>query len=151
MKVAINLTTKTIVDILPDNAINSHKYLTNNGYRLLELDNPYNEDGSFVKLTDDMLKPFMLETANSTYENTVVSLTAGVPASEVLTWTKQEQEARAYLVDNSVSTPLINGIIANRSKYTKDELVLKIIEKADAYAAAIGQLVGIRQDVEDNI
>lgn len=151
MKLAINLTTKTIIDILPDNATDNNKYLINNGYRLLELDNPYNEDGSFVELTDEHLKTFALEIANSLYESSVASLTASVPDSEILTWTKQEQEARGWLVDSSVSTPLIDGILSVRTKYTKAELVEKIISKADAYAAAIGALTGARQAEEDKL
>lgn len=149
MKLAINLTTKTIIDILPDNATENHKFLVNNGYRLLEIDNPYNEDGSFITLTDEHLKPFLLESANTTFESSVNALVSSVPESERLTWTKQESEARAWLNDNTTSTPLIDGILSQRTKYTKQELVEKIIAKADAYATTIGTLTGIRQAQED--
>lgn len=56
MKVAVNTTTKTIVDILPDNATDSHKFLVNNGYKLLDIENPMT-DGGFRDLTDDELLP----------------------------------------------------------------------------------------------
>ena len=56
MKVAVDTTTKTIVDILPDNATDSHKFLVNNGYKLLDIKNPM-IGGGFRDLTDDELLP----------------------------------------------------------------------------------------------
>ncbi|TLP41029.1 hypothetical protein [Arcobacter arenosus] len=99
--------------------------------------------------TDEEQFAINLNNINSEYETKVALLTSGVPQSERLTWTKQEQEARAYLLDNKVPTPLIDSIVENRTKYTKDELIAKIIYKADNYASAIGTLVGIRQAQED--
>mgnify|MGYP001330002703 CR=1 FL=1 len=61
MRYAINLNTKTIVDQLPDNATENHKFLVNNGYGLLELENPYKEDGSFRELTKEELAPYVLK------------------------------------------------------------------------------------------
>lgn len=93
--------------------------------------------------------PKALKDLNNNFESQVAALTTGVPQSEILSWTKQESEARAWKSDNSVSTPLIDSIVANRSKYTKEQLVDKIIEKADLYAQAIGNLTGVRQEQED--
>lgn len=91
-----------------------------------------------------------LKDANTDYEQQVQELTKDVPESEKLTWTKQETEARAYLLDNTVSTPLIDGIVTARG-VDKAYLVSKIIEKADLYAAAVGVLTGQRQAIEDSI
>ena len=61
-----------------------------------------------------------------------------------------EQEARAYLLDSNASTPLIDSICLTRD-CDKSYLVGKIIEKADAYAVAVGTLTGIRQKLEKDI
>jgi hypothetical protein len=93
----------------------------------------------------------LLYDINSNFENTIYDLTSDVPESEKLTWTKQEAEARAWLEDNSASTPFIDGILSERTKYDKATLVAKIIEKADAYASAVGALTGARQHAEDKL
>ena len=62
MKVAVNKETKKIVDIMPDNTTKDSPYLVNNGYILLDINNPIieyaeNENGAvdvvFRELTDD--------------------------------------------------------------------------------------------------
>jgi len=92
----------------------------------------------------------IISDANTNYANEVSKLTAGVPKEEVLTWTKQEQEARAYLEDATATTLLIDALAINRG-VPKDILVSKIIQKADAYAGAVGVLTGIRQKAEDEL
>ena len=150
MKVAVNTTTKAIVDILPDNATNSNKFLVNNGYSLLDVSEPMLEDGTFRELTNTELAPILAKDANIQYELGVSALTSGVPSSEISTWTKQESEARIWLADNSANTPLLDAMCAAR-EVDKEYLVNKIIEKADAYAVAIGTLTGIRQKQEDEL
>lgn len=68
MKVAVNLNTKTIVDILPDSADENNGFLRNNGYGLLDIENPIlnyieKEGGSieakFRGLTDEELAPYL--------------------------------------------------------------------------------------------
>ncbi|DAB40809.1 MAG TPA: hypothetical protein CFH81_00435 [Sulfurovum sp. UBA12169] len=87
---------------------------------------------------------------NREYESAIAQLTAGVPDSEKGTWSKQEAEARAYVANNTVSTPLIDGIATARG-VDKVYLIGKIIEKADAYTIAIAQLTGERQAKEDQL
>lgn len=98
----------------------------------------------FVETIDNV---YLLSKINTDYENAVSQLTSSVPNSEISTWTKQENEARSWLVDNSVNTPLIDAICTSRG-CEKAYLVNKIIEKADSYANAIGLLVGDRQKQE---
>lgn len=156
MKVAINLNTKTIMDILPDNATSDNGFLKSNGYVLLDIENAVtnyveNEDGTitavFRALTDAELAPFMISDTNSDYESAIKSLTLGVPLSEISTWTKQELEAREWLKDNTYPTPLIDAICEAR-ECEKSYLVGKIIEKADSYAVEVGRLTGLRQKQE---
>lgn len=61
-----------------------------------------------------------------------------------------EQEARAYLLDSNAPTPFIDAICLAR-ECDKSYLIGKIIEKADAYAIAVGTLIGIRQKLEKEI
>lgn len=98
----------------------------------------------FIETIDNV---YLLSKINTDYENAVSQLISSVPNSEISTWTKQESEARSWLVDNTVSTPLIDAICLAR-QVEKAYLVNKIIEKADAYATAIGALVGERQKQE---
>ena len=93
-------------------------------------------------------KATTLSDASDDYEKSVAAMTKGVPQSEKDTWTKQEAEARGYLVDPLSATPFIDSLSTARG-ITKEYLVPKIIEKADAYAVALGTLTGVRQKVED--
>ena len=86
--------------------------------------------------------------AADTYHTAVKALTDGVPDAEIATWVKQESEANAYMLDNTVSTPFIDAMCAARG-IPKDYLVTKILEKALSYAIAVGTLTGIRQKAED--
>lgn len=59
MKVAIDIITKRIVDLLPDNIDNSSAFIKNNGYVILDIDNPIlsnteNEDGTFITIFRDL-------------------------------------------------------------------------------------------------
>lgn len=156
MKVAVNIRTKKIVDLLPDNATANTSFLINNGYIMLDIENPIlnhveNEDGiistTFRELTSAELLPYALKDINKEYEDAVRNLTIDTPDSEKQTWLKQESEARAYKSDNMALTPLIDAMCETRN-CTKEYIVNKIIEKADAYAVAIGRLTGLRQKQE---
>ena len=117
-----------------------------------EIDSNYTykiENNEVVK-TERNDKAYLLSKANADFETAISSLTSSVPTSEMSTWTKQEQEARAYLLDSNAPTPFIDAICLAR-ECDKSYLVGKIIEKANAYAVAVGTLTGIRQKVEKDI
>ena len=107
------------------------------------------EMGRVVK-TERNDKSYLLSKANADFETAISSLTSSIPTSEISTWTKQEQEARAYLLDSNAPTPFIDAICLAR-ECDKSYLVGKIIEKADAYAVAVGMLTGVRQKLEKEI
>ena len=107
------------------------------------------EMGRVVK-TERNDKSYLLSKANADFEAAISSLTSSIPTSEISTWTKQESEARAYLLDSNALTPFIDAICLARD-CDKSYLVGKIIEKADAYAIAVGTLTGIRQKLEKEI
>ena len=94
------------------------------------------------------LKAKKLSEINTAYQQAIATLTPTYPDDERLTFDKQEQEARAWLADNSTSTPFIDALAAGR-QMDKAELVSRIIAKADAFAIASGLLTGQRQRYED--
>lgn len=85
---------------------------------------------------------------NADFEKSIQQITAGYPASETSSWGKQEAEARAYVADAAATTPLIDALSSVRG-VAKDELVSRIIAKADLFATVSGQLIGKRQALED--
>lgn len=120
------------------------------------------EDGIWSLVNSEIVKlPFpalaipeqilaRLENINAHCETAIAQISAGYPSSEVLSWPKQETEARAWLADNSVATPLIEALAAARG-VVKADLVSRIIEKADLFAQVSGQLIGKRQGLEDQL
>ena len=90
---------------------------------------------------------YLLDNINTEFENQVSAMLATVPKSEILSWPIQEREARAYLLDMNVHTPIIDAICKARN-IDKQYFVEKIIVKADAYAQSIGNLIGRRQKQE---
>lgn len=89
-----------------------------------------------------------LAQVNAGFETAMQAVRAEYPESEVLSWPKQESEARAWQADAGAATPLLDAMVAARGM-DKAELAGRIIVKADAYAVATGQLIGRRQALED--
>lgn len=98
--------------------------------------------------TLDELKAIKLSEINVSYDTAASSLVATYPETELLTFDKQESEARAWMADNSAETPLVDMLAAGR-QIDKAELARRIIAKADAFALATGYLTGQRQRYED--
>lgn len=87
---------------------------------------------------------------NGACELAISQISAGYPSSEVLSWPKQETEARAWLANNTAATPLVDALAAAR-EVPKADLVDRIIQKADLFAQVSGQLIGQRQLLEDQL
>ena len=87
---------------------------------------------------------------NAACERVMAAVTAGYPQSELLTFDKQEQEARAYTADAGASVPLLSALAASRG-LALAELVRRVIVTADAFAAVSGVVVGQRQALEDRL
>lgn len=98
--------------------------------------------------TLEELKAAKLSEINSKYNAATSSLVSTYPQTELLTFDKQESEARAWTADNSAETPLVDMLAAGR-QIDKAELARRIIAKADAFALATGYLTGQRQRYED--
>lgn len=111
-------------------------------------------DGSLwitdVGLRNTELKKRKLAEINHDMEVALANLRVEYPESEIMSWTKQENEARAWLRDNTRATPLID-LISSQRGLDKALLINKVIQKADQYALAVGTAVGRRQLLEDQV
>lgn len=87
---------------------------------------------------------------NAACDAALAALTASYPASELLTFDKQEAEARALLADPEAATPFLTPLAAARGMETED-LARKVIAKADAFTTASGHVIGLRQKDEDRL
>ena len=78
---------------------------------------------------------------------------AGIRAQgEMVSWTKQEAEARAYMLDNTTKTPFIDALLLGRGLgETKEALVALILAKADAYEVSYASLLGKFHAYQKNI
>lgn len=87
---------------------------------------------------------------NAACDAALAALTASYPSTELLTFDKQEAEARALLADPEASTPFLTPLAAARGLET-EELARKVIAKADAFTTASGHVIGLRQKDEDRL
>jgi hypothetical protein len=112
-------------------------------------------DGTIVKEglpepTIESLIEAKLLSLKTSFETAMNTITSQYPASELLSWTKQETEARAWAADNATLTPLVDALATARN-VGKADLVGRIIAKADAFAGFSGSLIGKRQKLEDQL
>lgn len=74
----------------------------------------------------------------------------GYPQAEIDSFYRQEKEARAWLLDNTAPTEMLSAIATTRG-VPLAVLAEKVVEKADAVSAIMGQIIGKRQYFEDRI
>lgn len=91
-----------------------------------------------------------LREINSAADRAISELTATYPDREISTFDKQESEARAYTADPTSPTPLLSALAGARG-VTLDDLVKRVLVKADAFAVASGHIIGKRQALEDRL
>lgn len=94
------------------------------------------------------LKAARLADISKGYEQAIAALQARYPAGEILSWPKQEAEARAVVADSGAATPLLDALAEARG-IDKAELAARVILKADAFAQYSGTAIGKRQALED--
>lgn len=95
-------------------------------------------------------KAAKLSEINRAADNIMTALISTYPDREISTFDKQEAEARAYMADPTAPTPLLSALAEARG-ISMDELVKRVIAKADAFAAASGYIIGQRQALEDQL
>lgn len=91
-----------------------------------------------------------LRDINAACDRDIDAIRATYPETEVLSWPKQEAEARAMLADPAAHTPLLDAIAQDRG-VDRAELASRVIEKSDAFAAFSGTAIGKRQRLEDQL
>ena len=96
------------------------------------------------------VKAAKLSEINAAADRAIATLTATYPDRELATFDKQESEARAYAADATASTPLLSALAQARG-IPLDELVRRVLAKADAFAVASGSIIGQRQALEDRL
>lgn len=95
-------------------------------------------------------KAAKLSEINKAADKIMAALISTYPDREISTFDKQEAEARAYIADPEAPTPLLSALVKARG-ISMDELVKRVIAKADAFAAASGYIIGQRQALEDQL
>lgn len=100
--------------------------------------------------TLEEVKTAKLSEINAAADRAIATLTATYPDREISTFDKQESEARAYAADPTASTPLLSALAQARG-VPLDELVRRVLAKADAFAVASGSIIGQRQALEDRL
>ena len=80
---------------------------------------------------------------DSVFIQKINGMIGSVCYGEMDSWTEQEVEARAWVLDNTTQTPFIDALLIGRNMgETKAILIDKIITKADAYKTFYGQELG---------
>lgn len=97
-----------------------------------------------------LIRAAQIAQINASFEISMAAIQLSYPASEVLSWQKQEAEARAFVANQSAPTPLIDALAQARN-IDKGELAARVIVKADAFASISGAAIGKRQALEDAI
>lgn len=110
------------------------------GYIIVAIPAPALEEVKTAKLVE----------INAACDAALAALTASYPSTELLTFDKQEAEARALLADPEASTPFLTPLAAARGLEI-EELARKVIAKADAFTTASGHVIGLRQKDEDRL
>jgi hypothetical protein len=72
------------------------------------------------------------------------------PEHERLTWDRQQAAATAYRNDPS-SVPALLQTLADKRGISVDDLAAKILDKAAAFEALAGEVVGTQQALEDQV
>ena len=96
------------------------------------------------------VKAKVLSAINAECEARMADVRKGYPESEILSWPKQEAEARQYIAEPGGQFPLLESLASSR-QIEIAELANRIVLKADAYAAISGKVIGTRQLLEDRI
>lgn len=99
-------------------------------------------------LTLEELKAAKLAQINEGCQSALAALTPTYPEKELLTFERQEREARALLAGDGSDVAHITAIASGRG-IPVEELARKIVAKAEAFSLASGLLIGRRQRYED--
>lgn len=98
-----------------------------------------------MKKTQEELQAIVFaQEAEKTFRAEALEIVSGYSMEEINSWPEQLSEAKSYTADPTAETPLIDAMISENGE-TKDAMVLRIIEKANAFSASIGAALGRKQ------
>ncbi len=128
------------------------------GFILMQDERPENgdwiaqDDGTWFEVVPTLAdaKNDKLKEINQWADAELRKVTSTYPQHEVVSWDKQETEARKFLADPNSHTPLLDQICQGRG-IDKALLCQRIIEKANSYLSLTGSVVGRRQALEDQL
>lgn len=100
--------------------------------------------------TIDDLKASKTAEVNARFEAESAVLTAGYPESEQKTWPSQEAEALAWQADNTVPTPYLDAIAADRH-IAPEDMRARTLAKVVFFKTESASLLGIKQRLSDAI
>ncbi|QFY43039.1 hypothetical protein F6R98_10765 [Candidatus Methylospira mobilis] len=80
----------------------------------------------------------------------VGALKSGYPSDEILSWDQQLREALAFSADKTAATPMLSALATARGS-TVDAVAQRVSNKAAAYAAASGTVIGNHQRLRAEI
>jgi len=89
-------------------------------------------------------KQAAIKSAEELFAVEVKTITAGYTDDEIKTWDKQLGEAAAFTADATAPTPLLDAL-TGATGVAKADLVGRVISKANAYSAAVGEALGKKQ------
>lgn len=98
----------------------------------------------FPKPTTEQLLDAEAKKIRQHYAQLMDGIVKPYSKTEQLTWDTQVKEADAYLADNSVYTPLLSALAANRG-ITLQNLIELVKENDNSFRVAIGTLLGRQQ------
>ena len=96
------------------------------------------------------VKAEKLRVLNVEVDRVLDEITAQYPHNEVVSWDKQEAEAKAFKADSTATTTFLDGLSAGRG-IEKADLVEKVLAKSEAFAAYSSRILGRRQSLESQI
>ena len=100
-------------------------------------------DTFFERAIESSQARFQIEQLDKALAKSIDQINRGANQNEMMTWPKQEQEARALVTDPAAPTPLIDGLVISRGMgETREVLAGKIIAAADYKAGLIADCLG---------
>lgn len=100
-------------------------------------------DAFFALAIESSQARFQIEQLDKQLADSINRINQGANQNEMMTWGKQEQEARALMADPASLTPMIDGLVISRGlSETREQLAGKIILAADYKTGLIAECLG---------
>lgn len=96
------------------------------------------------------MKAVMTKMLHMHYNRELEKLSINSSNVEMISWAEQKKEALAYMEDNSVATPVLSILAAERG-ISVGELATKVVEKVTAYNTAVATLLSKQQVIDQLI